>query len=876
MASLIALDGQLADWTPVDRLDFGVPGVDGFKIYGRVVDGTYHFAIDSSSVAIGANSTIWLNTDQNLETGYKIFGSHLGADYKIEFKPDPNAPFGAHPGLYTVAADGTETLVEGGLSYAYSPDGKIIELALDKTKIPATPAMSALIDINDTSFVPNPYSQGQFTVKDELPPVRTDTTLKVAIVFSQTSADKYFSATAYSQLIMAAQSQAAAAGIPFDLLTENDLTNLSKVVNYDAIIFPSFGFVQKDKLTAIENVLTSAVYKYGISLVAAGNFMTNDETGAALSGDAYARMKSLLGVERIGGSNVAEVTVTGSSDSGAHIIGYGEGEPIRTYSQTGAALVGTAWFSGVSNGTSQVLATQSASDGTHDAVLATQTGSNNVFFATEGMMADSNMLQHAIGWAAGALESPQLKLQMGRQTSLFASRTDMDQSQEVNDVRNGIYDKLLPILQQWKTEFNFVGSYYVNIGNNPSDGQMTDWAKSKPFYDQLLAMGNEIGTHSYTHPEDTNILSPEQIEFEFNQSKLLLQEKLGITIQGAAVPGAPETLATSQLIGQYFSYISGGYTGVGAGYPSAFGYITPGSNSVYLAPNLKFDFSMVEAEPQFGGGLTPEQAKQEWIKQFEELSLKSDLPVFVWPWHDYGPTQWVINGGASSPYTKEMYTDFLRYAYQHDAEFVTMLDLAQRIKAFEQASFNYSFDSASNTITATVTANQIGTFALDVEEGKTIGSVSDWYAYDNDSVFMDTDGGTYKIKLGSTPDDVTHITSLPSRAQLLSVTGDGTNLNFSLRGEGNIIIDLTDPKGRLVKVAGAEIVSLNVDRLELKVSGDKEHLVSVELVPPAGNKAPTAVSLVNPVLSTPENGAALKVADIAVVDDGLGTNTLSL
>ena len=39
---------------------------------------------------------------------------------------------------------------------------------------------------------------------------------------------------------MAAQSQAHAAGVPFDILTESDLTNLSMVVNYDAIIFPSF------------------------------------------------------------------------------------------------------------------------------------------------------------------------------------------------------------------------------------------------------------------------------------------------------------------------------------------------------------------------------------------------------------------------------------------------------------------------------------------------------------------------------------------------------------------------------------------------------------------------------------------------------------
>ncbi|MBM1171268.1 VCBS domain-containing protein [Microvirga arabica] len=43
-----------------------------------------------------------------------------------------------------------------------------------------------------------------------------------------------------------------------------------------------------------------------------------------------------------------------------------------------------------------------------------------------------------------------------------------------------------------------------------------------------------------------------------------------------------------------------------------------------------------------------------------------------------------------------------------------------------------------------------------------------------------------------------------------------------------------------------------------------------------GNDAPTAVSLINRVTQTAENGATLKVADIAVADDGRGTNTLSL
>ena len=281
MASTITLDGQLTDWTNVDRLDFGMTGVNGSKIYGRFVDEIYHFAIESSTVSIGANSTMWLNTDKNTATGHSFWGLAIGADYKIEFEADELG--GVRPSLYALAANGDPTLVTDGVSFARSADGKIVELAIDKTKIGNSAAVSTLIDLNaQTSYLPGDYTQAPFTLTDDPVPVRTDTNLKVAIVFSETSAGKYFSETAYSQLIMAAQSQAIAAGVPFDILTESDLTNLSKVVNYDAIIFPSFANVNKDKLSAIEDVLADAVNKYGISLVAAGNFMTNDETGAAL------------------------------------------------------------------------------------------------------------------------------------------------------------------------------------------------------------------------------------------------------------------------------------------------------------------------------------------------------------------------------------------------------------------------------------------------------------------------------------------------------------------------------------------------------------------------------------------------------------------
>jgi Ca2+-binding RTX toxin-like protein len=502
--------------------------------------------------------------------------------------------------------------------------------------------------------------------------------------------------------------------------------------------------------------------------------------------------------------------------------GYAAGEQIHDY-----ASIATSWFAPVT-GSATVLATQTAGGGTHDAVLATQTGGNNVHFATEGLLADNNMLAHALDWSAAPAQGPGMSLQMSRQAALFASRTDMDQAMEIADVNpeggtdtDGIYDKLLPILTQWKDQFNFVGSYYIDIGNTTD--QTTDWAKSTPYYKQMLALGNEIGSHSYTHPEDTNLLSADQIKFEFGDSRALIEQKLGITLAGAAVPGAPETLATARAIDDYYSYLSGGAALIGAGYPGALGYLSPSdTGSVYLAPDTSFDFTLVEFQKK-----TAEQASAAWAAEWSGLTKHADLPVIVWPWHDYGPTTWQIDPPTPSLYTTAMFTTFIQTAYNVGSEFVTLADLASRISSFEASSLSYSYDAAANTVTATVGSAAAGKFALDLDGGSKVKSVSGWYAYDDDSVFVGKTGGTYTMALGATPDDVTHITALPSRSELLSTSGDGTRLTFSVIGEGKVMVDLIDPAGRTPQVTGSSIVSLAGDKLELMLSGTGPHDVTV-------------------------------------------------
>ncbi|BAY24531.1 peptidase-like protein [Calothrix sp. NIES-2100] len=861
----ISLDGNLSDWTSAERLDF-LPGtgIPGYEIYGKYAGDAYVFALKSDTQAIGAGTTFWLNTDRNASTGYQIFGQTGvgGAEYNVDFFTD-NVP-----SLYTGGAGAN--LVGGSLNYAYGTNNQIVEFAVPIALLNGAPqAIDVLTDINNQTFLPSNYSSQKYTVS-VLPP-RTDFSKKVGIVFSETTAKNFFQDKAYTQLFLSMQSQAMQAGIPFDILTENDLTDLSKVVNYDALIFPSFRNVPLAKLDAIQNTLTQAVYKYNIGLITAGDFLTNDENNNALAGDSYIRMKQLLNVTRTGGGGPVNGVLNAEDIAHPVMQGYSTDEAIRSYNGIFFNSYGDA--DSTDNKTPIVLADFLVNGQKNNAVLATQTGGRNVHFATEGFMGDNNLLWKALQWAV-LDNKPKVALNMSRDASIFVSRTDMDQSQEAEDVNPvgttpGIYDRLLPTLTQWKNDYNFVGSYYINVGNNPANGQVTDWTVSKPYYNQILALQNEIGTHSYTHPEDTNqntykennasapitpTLTDAQyatkLEFEFNQSQLVIEQQLGIQVSGAAIPGAPEGLGVSQELQKYLSYVSGGYASVGAGYPSAFGFMFPGKDYVYLAPNMSFDFSLVEFRK-----LTTQQAEAEWLKEYTGLTNHAAQAIIHFPWHDYGPTAWDTSpeDNLPSPYNQAMFTNFLARAYKDNTEFITALDLSDRIRTFEKSQLTIDYPSA-NTITATVAGvTNVGTFGLNIDPTQTIKSVNGWYAYDKDTVFLPANGGQFTINLGTLQDDVTHITDLPMRGELKSVIGNGTDLEFTFFGEGKVVLDLKNPTGLNIVTQGASSTTLNGEILEMNFSGLSLHTGKVTLAPD------TPPTVANPI------------ADVSVLEDAADT-----
>ena len=833
----ITLDGNLSDWTESNRLDF-LPGLGqpGYEVYGKIAGDAYVFAIKSDGTVIGSGTTVWLNTDQDASTGYQIFGFAGGAEYNINFFTD-NQPY-----LYTGAAG--ENFVPGALDHAYDANQQVVEFAVSLDQLnDATPGVDLLIDVNNQVFLPGNYATQKYSIEADNPlPPRTDFSKKVGIVFSQTTANQFFglpdqdtNQTAYSQLFMSVQDEVMMAGIPFDLLTEEDLKDINKLVNYDTLIFPSIRNVKQADLQTIQDTLTDAVYKYNIGIIAAGDFMTNDETGAVHAGDPYYRMKTLLGVQPTA-FGTSSVSLTAENTTNPVMQGYANGEVIREYQNS---IGWAAYESFDGNYPAQVLVEQTVNGQTYNAVVATETGGRNVHFATTSYLGDNNLAWEAVRWSTFD-NQPSVSLSLTRNNSLFLSRNDMDQSQQFNSINPedgspGVYDELLPILDQWKTDFNFVGSYYINVGNSPETGNYTDWAISRPYYEELLASGNEIGTHSYTHLEEyagynpssnTNFATPAELEFEFNQSKKVIEEQLGITVKGSALPGAPEQLPTALEITQYFDYISGGATAVGAGFPSAFGFLTPDQESVYFAPNLWFDFTMIGFGIPVSDGnggfipqpLTAEEAQVEWIRQYNEVTSHGNKPIVLMPWHDYGPTNWENNG-----YSEEMFTALIQEAYNSGAEFVTLADASERIKTFEQSKL--LVDSSGDTIKAEVIASGVGNFGLDIGGDRVIESVDNWYAYDRDTVFLPTNGGKFTINLGATQDNVTRIVDLPMRTELLSVNGDGTELEYSVFGEGTVTLELATPDQ--VSVIGADRLSLNGSTVQMTFTSIDQHNASI-------------------------------------------------
>ena len=382
----ITVDGNFSDWTAAERIDNPANFVPGYALYGTEQNGVYYIGIEATVTTdpvIGPGTTIWLNTDQNTATGYSPFDS-IGADYNITFNAS------GIPYLYTGAAG--QTLVDSTpLTYALSPNGESLEIALPSSLItpasgPAPTNINIAAEIDNVGgnsstavYLPGDYNSPEYTITDPATLLPQTDTHKVAIVYSDTSASLYFNQSAYSDLIMAAENQARMAGVSYDLIDESQLTNISNLVGYSALIFPAMPDVNTAQLPAIISTLTSAVYNYGISIITAGDFLTNNQTGAALPGNAYANMETLLDLQRYTGGNSANVTITANDVSNPIMQSYTAGQLIQSYTNEGYSA-----YQGVQTPADVLVNQNVAGVGTLPGVVETTTGGTNVTIRNDG------------------------------------------------------------------------------------------------------------------------------------------------------------------------------------------------------------------------------------------------------------------------------------------------------------------------------------------------------------------------------------------------------------------------------------------------------------------------------------------------------------
>ena len=805
----ITIDGNLSDWLPTDRLDIAPnAGQSGDAAYGDFAQNNFLIALQSPAITPGTTVTVWINSDRNLNTGFNYPGYAAGVSGGADF--NARLTVGGTADLYTGAAG--QTLVSSGLDFASSTQNHSLELAIPKSLLNTNgTGIQIAVDIGNTRFLPIFFSLPQYLQPEFHRPVRTNFAKRALIVYSSTTVAKFFDSKAYSQLFMTAQHESMMAGIPYDVVDETALQDVSTLLNYDVIVFPFMNCVPAASRENFQNTLYEASFRYNIGLVAAGDFFSNDETGAAFAVGPYLATQNLFGVAP---ATVGTATYTINVTNNTHPVTkqYAPNQTILSYTNSGFhgfSLLGT--YPGTT------LATNS--NDSSAAILATQTGGRNVFFTSFSALGDSKVLWSALRWIVYG-DAPQVALQMGRQKNIFFSRNDMDQSQYSAQFAT-VNTPLKTLLDSWQATYNFIGSYYVNIGNNPAPNTI-DWTQSTPYLQCLMSVGNEVGNHSYTHPADTNVLTDAQLDFEFNQSRSIIQTHLGTHVYGTAVPGNPDGLVTANKILAYTDYLSGGNSGgLAGGYLGAYGYLTPTSNKLYFSPSIASDYTLIEFKH-----LTPAQAEAQWQQEYLDSTLYGSQPIVHWPWHDYGPTTGLTQ--ATNQYSLGMYQHLIQTAANDDSEFVNGIDLSNRIVALNNA--NVTVQSGS-PLTVTVDGSNLGTFSLLLSNLLTgankISSVANWYAYSTDRVFVPQAGGTFVIALGSAPDDVTHISKLPMRAKLISVSGNGKNLSFVIDGAGDVEVTLNSDATAKYNLTGADSYSRNGNIEVMHFNSATTHTVGV-------------------------------------------------
>jgi hypothetical protein len=839
------------------------------RLWGRLASGYYHFKaeprVDAAPSVSVSSVVLFLDLDNNRETGFDNSVLKLNQPNGTEAYLTvtlSGGQFTSSPQLFSgCAPEGGSTCralrhTLGASDFARTTAGvefRVAQSVLAGIRGAAVDdlSVSARLAVTDSSSGATIAESAPVFLLDSLPlyttlgalPACGDAPTRSAVLFSQDEQQLFYDERAYAQLFMAMQSQLRQSGIPYARITLEQLLDYSSSCKYDVVLIPTLRIVRPAQVFAVRKALHVLSHYYQVGIVVAGDVATNRwPDGAPQYGEPYGVARSMLGVGPASPSSFARTIHTEYRVVAA-------GHPIVRPLSNGAVLANTGKsIANVSHAITFVNMFAKPADSRYlvqglvaqrlikvgssaateaDALLVSQLpaaanpfqvpGGRVVHFSNLELLANLDLAWRAVRWAArkpgGATGATLagLSLQIGRHAAIMSMRNDMDISKFANQAPT-VESEYVKDLTRWHDAYNFVGTHYLNVGENASalEPEFTNWSVAKPIYSRILAAESDLGSHTAAHPMFINRLPDAEIVRQYVNGLGWIEGNMSVSGLGAAQPGDPETLRTLYLLAPTLRdrFYSGGYSGVGSGYPNAFGYVDANSSMVVMMPNIFFDFSGVEFLKW-----TPQQCADFWMRQLDNLTSTASTAIIHWPIHDYAVTDWgdalsTANGGeggntvnGQGAYTLAMFEDFIAYAFGRGVEFVLGNDLRDRLRLFPKATLTVVADAAAPLLTATVPAlpgESFGACALllhqdEAPAAQVIQSVDGWFAYSADRVFLPRQGGSFPVRLGATApvDPPTHIVDLDMRMVLESVSGDGKTLSFSVTGRGAVRVQLT-------------------------------------------------------------------------------------
>ena len=164
-----------------------------------------------------------------------------------------------------------------------------------------------------------------------------------------------------------------------------------------------------------------------------------------------------------------------------------------------------------------------------------------------------------------------------------------------DDGYENFYTEALPVLQECRmtaTVF-IVGGTTSSNERAPFEGRaMLSWKQIR----ETLQCGMDIGSHTLTHPDLTK-LSQDQIEAEINDSKKLLEDRLGESISSFAYPFGRYDTRSRQVVGQSFDCACSDRLGIASSGSDL--YALERVDAYYLRKETTFDLMLSKLFPAY-------------------------------------------------------------------------------------------------------------------------------------------------------------------------------------------------------------------------------------------------------------------------------------